>query len=109
MEGEVTTATVNRGLTRADDFFVPCSGEKLTLKIAGDKQIFFEIDFDGLSLCFRFLKIDPKAWSGLEETAASSTAKTHIGAVRLPLRSFFIVFSVFRIFHAVRMIASLFC
>ncbi|XP_052149002.1 uncharacterized protein LOC127767640 [Oryza glaberrima] len=29
---------------------------------------------------FRFLEIDPKAWSGLEETAASSEAKHHIGA-----------------------------
>ncbi|THU69107.1 hypothetical protein C4D60_Mb08t10940 [Musa balbisiana] len=29
---------------------------------------------------FRFLDIDPKAWSGLEETAASSMAKHHIGA-----------------------------
>uniref|UniRef100_A0A0E0K7T0 Uncharacterized protein n=1 Tax=Oryza punctata TaxID=4537 RepID=A0A0E0K7T0_ORYPU len=29
---------------------------------------------------FRFLEIDPKAWSGLEETAASTEAKHHIGA-----------------------------
>ncbi|CAL9154710.1 uncharacterized protein LOC103993236 isoform X1 [Musa acuminata AAA Group] len=29
---------------------------------------------------FRFLDIDHKAWSGLEETAASSMAKHHIGA-----------------------------
>ncbi|KAJ0964243.1 hypothetical protein J5N97_029365 [Dioscorea zingiberensis] len=29
---------------------------------------------------FRFLDIDSKAWSGLEETAASSSAKHHIGA-----------------------------
>ncbi|CAA7410915.1 unnamed protein product [Spirodela intermedia] len=29
---------------------------------------------------FRFLEIDPMAWPGLEETAASSPAKNHIGA-----------------------------
>ncbi|MQL98697.1 hypothetical protein Taro_031415 [Colocasia esculenta] len=29
---------------------------------------------------FRFLEIEPKAWPGLEETAASSSAKHHIGA-----------------------------
>ncbi|TVU48639.1 hypothetical protein EJB05_08280, partial [Eragrostis curvula] len=29
---------------------------------------------------FRFLEIDPKAWAGLEETAASPEAKHHIGA-----------------------------
>ncbi|XP_034573307.1 uncharacterized protein [Setaria viridis] len=29
---------------------------------------------------FRFLEIDPKAWAGLEETAASTEAKHHIGA-----------------------------
>nr|CAD1836323.1 unnamed protein product [Ananas comosus var. bracteatus] len=29
---------------------------------------------------FRFLGIDPKAWPGLEETAASSEAKHHVGA-----------------------------
>ncbi|CAL4928648.1 unnamed protein product [Urochloa decumbens] len=29
---------------------------------------------------FRFLEIDPKAWAGIEETAASPEAKHHIGA-----------------------------
>uniref|UniRef100_A0A1D1Y8S8 Putative membrane protein F35D11.3 n=1 Tax=Anthurium amnicola TaxID=1678845 RepID=A0A1D1Y8S8_9ARAE len=29
---------------------------------------------------FRFLEIDPMAWAGLEETAASSPAKHHVGA-----------------------------
>ena len=30
----------------------------------------------------RFLEIDPKAWAGVEKTAASSDPKHHIGAVR---------------------------
>jgi hypothetical protein len=30
----------------------------------------------------RFLEIDPKAWPGVEKTAASSDPKHHIGAVR---------------------------
>lgn len=30
----------------------------------------------------RFLEIDKNAWTGLEETAASSPATHHIGAVR---------------------------
>jgi len=30
----------------------------------------------------RFLEIDPKAWVGVEKTAASSDPKHHIGAVR---------------------------
>lgn len=29
----------------------------------------------------RFLEIDKKAWSGLEETAGSSSPKHHVGAV----------------------------
>jgi hypothetical protein len=29
----------------------------------------------------RFLEIDSSAWSGLEETAGSSSAKHHVGAV----------------------------
>lgn len=29
----------------------------------------------------RFLEIDPKAWAGVEKTAASSDPKHHIGAV----------------------------
>lgn len=29
----------------------------------------------------RFLEIDDKAWSGLEETAASTPPKHHVGAV----------------------------
>ena len=33
---------------------------------------------------FRFLEIEPQAWAGLEETAASPEAKHHIGAVRIP-------------------------
>jgi hypothetical protein len=33
--------------------------------------------------CFlRFLEIDPKAWPGVEKTAATSDPKHHIGAVR---------------------------
>jgi hypothetical protein len=31
----------------------------------------------------RFLEIDPKAWAGVEKTAASSDPKHHIGAVRI--------------------------
>ncbi|CAN0919051.1 Transmembrane and coiled-coil domain-containing protein 4 [Linum grandiflorum] len=33
-----------------------------------------------LRLVFRFLEIDPSAWSGLEETAGSAEARRHIGA-----------------------------
>jgi hypothetical protein len=32
--------------------------------------------------CFRFQEIEPMAWAGMEETAASPDAKHHIGAVR---------------------------
>lgn len=34
------------------------------------------------ALCCRFLEIEPMAWAGIEETAASPDAKHHIGAVR---------------------------
>lgn len=34
----------------------------------------------------RFLEIDPKAWVGVEKTAASSDPKHHIGAVRMHRR-----------------------
>jgi hypothetical protein len=39
----------------------------------------FGIDRSGY---VRFLEINPAAWAGLEETAASPEAKHHIGAVR---------------------------
>jgi hypothetical protein len=35
-----------------------------------------------VSRSLRFLEIDPKAWAGLEKTAASTEAKHHIGTVR---------------------------
>lgn len=38
--------------------------------------------YSSLSLAFRCLQIDSSAWHGLEEIAASSQAKHHIGAVR---------------------------
>lgn len=47
----------------------------------------------------RFLNVDQKAWVGLEETAASSEAKFHVGAVSslfllksVHLISFFTIF-----------------
>ncbi|CAL4920373.1 unnamed protein product [Urochloa decumbens] len=36
--------------------------------------------FDLITACDSFLEIDPKAWAGIEETAASPEAKHHIGA-----------------------------
>lgn len=34
-------------------------------------------------MIFRVLEIDSRAWGGLEETAGSSPAKNHLGAVSL--------------------------
>lgn len=40
--------------------------------------------------CCRFLEIDPKAWPGVEKTAATSDPKHHIGAVRVVLHCIYI-------------------
>lgn len=52
-------------------------------------------------MCYRFLEIEPKAWAGMEETAASpDAAKHHIGAVRPFHPSHPIVLYVFTYFHS---------
>lgn len=40
---------------------------------------------------FRHLEIDSRAWEGLEETVAYSTASYHVGAVGSFLSSFLLV------------------
>ena len=60
----------------------------LILISSASKSMSMELVFDFLTLILivdivmnRFLEIDSSAWSGLEETAGSSSAKHHVGAV----------------------------
>eukprot|EP01018_Ginkgo_biloba_P021316 Gb_13022 [translate_table: standard] len=45
-----------------------------------ESELWINEKFGLLRPAFRYLKIDPKAWPGLEETALSSPAKHHVGA-----------------------------
>ncbi|KAM3394513.1 transmembrane and coiled-coil domain-containing protein 4 isoform X1 [Capsicum galapagoense] len=48
--------------------------------VSDDPQLWAHQSSDLLRPIFKFLEIDDKAWSGLEETAASTPPKHHVGA-----------------------------
>ncbi|CAN4116766.1 unnamed protein product [Withania somnifera] len=51
-----------------------------TDSVSDDPQLWAHQSSDLLRPIFKFLEIDEKAWSGLEETAASTPPKHHVGA-----------------------------
>ncbi|CAN6290932.1 unnamed protein product [Urochloa humidicola] len=56
------------------------SGSASASDAAADTHLWTHDSGGLLRPVFRFLEIDPKAWAGIEETAASPEAKHHIGA-----------------------------
>ncbi|XP_055805055.1 uncharacterized protein LOC129873892 [Solanum dulcamara] len=48
--------------------------------VSDDPQLWVHESSDLLRPIFKFLEIDKKAWTGLEETAGSSSPKHHVGA-----------------------------
>ncbi|XP_038893589.1 uncharacterized protein LOC120082464 isoform X2 [Benincasa hispida] len=64
---------------RAEERTSSCSGSS-TDSVSEDPELWVHESSGLLRPVFRFLEIDSAAWSGLEETAGSGTAKHHIGA-----------------------------
>ncbi|KGN53277.1 transmembrane and coiled-coil domain-containing protein 4 [Cucumis sativus] len=64
---------------RAEERTSSCSGSSSD-SVSEDPELWVHESSALLRPVFRFLEIDSAAWSGLEETAGSGTAKHHIGA-----------------------------
>ncbi|KAE9446067.1 hypothetical protein C3L33_22050, partial [Rhododendron williamsianum] len=71
------------------------SGSSSSDSVAEDPQLWVHDSSGLLRPIFRFLEIDKNAWTGLEETAGSSPATHHIGAVSFYLNSLLLMLSQF--------------